>query len=208
MKKTLVIKIGSLALGAVAAFCFTFGTPAKACNVPLPGSSQLIVPDIAAIVAAQGAAAQTSETGEAEASVEKPGERDVHANVSANNAGTITGLWQITFYSGPYVVDAGFDVWHSDGTEMLNDTPPPATGNVCVGVWQQATNTTYRLKHPSWTFDNNGNLTGTAVIRETVTISSSKNSFSGPYTIDFYDNSGHSTGHYTGTVQATRIVAN
>jgi hypothetical protein len=43
---------------------------------------------------------------------------------------SIVGLWDIRFLAGDQVVDEGFDVWHSDGTETLNDTPPPVTGNV------------------------------------------------------------------------------
>jgi hypothetical protein len=49
----------------------------------------------------------------------------------------IIGLWDIKFYSGGQLVDEGFDAWHGDGTETLNDTPPPVTGNVCLGVWAQ-----------------------------------------------------------------------
>jgi hypothetical protein len=204
MQETIVMKTSSLALTAVAAFCLTFGTPAKACNVPLPNLGPLIVPDLASIVATHAA---SGEFGSAEAADDSAQDPAVTVTPQGNtdSLGNIVGLWQITFLSGKVVVDVGFDAWHSDGTEMLNDTPPPATGNVCIGVWTQS-GKTYKLKHPSWTFDNNGNLTGTAIIRETVTLSTTRNNFSGTYTIDFYDNSGHSEGHYTGTVQATRIT--
>lgn len=46
---------------------------------------------------------------------------------------SIVGLWMTTFTSGGQVVDSGFDQWNADGTEILNDTPPPATGNVFLG---------------------------------------------------------------------------
>jgi hypothetical protein len=58
----------------------------------------------------------------------------------------IVGLWKITFTSGGQVVDQGFDAWHSDGLEVLNDTPPPATGNVCLGVFAQTGHCTFKLK--------------------------------------------------------------
>jgi hypothetical protein len=53
-------------------------------------------------------------------------------------------------------VDVGFEQWHSDGTEMLNDTPPPASGNVCLGTWEKIGPQTYTLVHPA--FNAEGNL--------------------------------------------------
>jgi hypothetical protein len=120
---------------------------------------------------------------------------------------SIVGLWNITFTSGGEVVDVAFDVWHADQTEVLNDYTPPAEGNVCLGVWEQVGVTTYRLKHPSWSFDASGNLLGTVVISETVKLASDGNSFSGPYTYDIYDVAGNFVEEFTGTVKATRIRA-
>src|SRR5436190_1239192 len=48
---------------------------------------------------------------------------------------TIVGLWSVQFLAFGQVVDAGFDVWNVDGTEILNDTSAPSTGNVCLGTW-------------------------------------------------------------------------
>src|SRR5690349_9731514 len=49
----------------------------------------------------------------------------------------ITGLWQVTLVAADgTVVDVGFDAWHADGTETLNDASP-VSHNVCLGVWQQ-----------------------------------------------------------------------
>ena len=118
----------------------------------------------------------------------------------------ITGLWDIKFYSGGQLVDEGFDAWHSDGLELLNDTPPPATGNVCVGVYAQTGQRTFKLKHPSWIFDStNTFVIGTATIRETVTVDRSGDSFGGTFTIDAVDTFGNVLGHIDGTVKATRI---
>ena len=94
----------------------------------------------------------------------------------------IVGLWDIKFYSGGQVVDEGFDAWHNDGTEILNDTPPPVTGNVCLGVWTQTGRSSFKLKHPSWIYDptTNTQLAGQAIIRENVTVSRDGNSFPAP----------------------------
>jgi hypothetical protein len=121
---------------------------------------------------------------------------------------SITGLWDIKFYSGGQLVDEGFDAWHSDGLELLNDTPPPATGNVCVGVYAQTGQRTFKLKHPSWIFDStNTFVIGTATIRETVTVDRSGDSFGGTFTIDAVDTFGNVLGHTEGTIKATRIKA-
>jgi hypothetical protein len=75
----------------------------------------------------------------------------------------------IKFSAGGQVVDEGFDARHSDGTETLNDTPLPATGNLCLGVWTQTGHNTFKLKHPSWIYDpgTSTQLIGQAIIRET-----------------------------------------
>ena len=119
---------------------------------------------------------------------------------------SIVGLWKSTFTSGGQVVDQGFDQWNGDGTEILNDDPPPATGNVCLGVWVPAGSSTYKLKHPSWTFDAAGNVNGTAVIREQVTVSPDGNSYQGTYTININDLSGNHLAHFAGTISATRVT--
>ena len=118
---------------------------------------------------------------------------------------TIVGLWNLTFTSGGQVVDVAFDAWHSDGTEVLNDYTNPIEGNVCLGVWEQSGTRTYKLKHPSWSFDSTGTLLGTVVIGENVTLSADGNIFSGSYTYDVYDVAGNFQIEYKGQVKATRI---
>jgi hypothetical protein len=125
---------------------------------------------------------------------------------SSSVSGSIVGMWNITFTSGGQVVDQGFDVWHSDGTEILNDNPPPSSGNVCLGVWQQTGRFSFKLKHPSWTYDNNGNLTGIATIREQITLDPSGNTFKGTFTVDVADLNGNALLHIAGTVSAKRIT--
>jgi hypothetical protein len=119
----------------------------------------------------------------------------------------ITGLWHVTFTSGGETVDVAFDAWHSDGTEILNDYTNPIEGNVCLGVWTQTGPRTYRLKHPSWSFDESGNLLGTVIIRETVMLSLDRDSFKGTYAYDIYDTTGTFVEELTGNVAGTRITA-
>jgi hypothetical protein len=118
----------------------------------------------------------------------------------------IVGLWRVTFVSDGQVVDEGFDAWHGDGTETLNDTPPPSTGNVCLGVWVQNGARAFKLKHPSWTFDANGNLNGTAIIREQVTVDTSGASFKGTFTVDVFDVAGNPMLHLDGQITGERIT--
>ena len=119
----------------------------------------------------------------------------------------IVGLWRVAFVSGGETVDEGFDTWHSDGTELLNDTPPPSTGNICMGVWAQTAKSTYKLYHPSWTFDANGNLNGTAIFRERVTVAPNGKSYKGTFTLDVYDLAGTRIFHADGTLAARRLTA-
>jgi len=125
-----------------------------------------------------------------------------------NSASLIVGLWNLEFFYQGQVVDVAFDVWHSDGTEILNDYTDPIEGNVCLGVWEQTGPSSYQLKHPSWSFDENGNLLGTVVIHENVALSRDGNSFSGKYAYDVYDVDGNFQYELTGKLAATRIKAN
>ena len=121
---------------------------------------------------------------------------------------SITGLWKVTFTSGGKVVDVGFDAWHDDGTEMLNDYTDPIEGNVCLGAWEQTGTRTYSLKHPSWSFDPTGKLQGTVVILENVTLSEDAMTYTGSYKYDIYDTAGKFVTELTGKEKATRITPN
>jgi len=127
------------------------------------------------------------------------------ADAQGANPLAITGLWLTSYLIGGQIVDQGFELWHDDGTEILIDTAPPATDNVCVGVWVQTAPLTYQLTHPSWTFDLNGNLTGTAMIRNVVIMERGGNKFTGTFTVDLFNNSGQQIDHFEGQLSATRI---
>lgn len=186
---------GIVILAAMAVCCAGVGPAANACTVSQKASyASLVNPMIAGAMSAQLA---------------QPAIAAEDANASADNrasGGGLVGLWQVTFTSGGQVVDEAFEVWHSDGTEMILDITPPAEENACFGVWVETGRDTFKLKHPSWTFDASGNLTGTAILRETLTLDRTCNKFTGTYTLDFYDTTGKQNGHFTGQTQGTRIT--
>jgi hypothetical protein len=121
---------------------------------------------------------------------------------------TIVGLWHVKFISGGQLYDEGFDQWHSDQSEILNDITPPINGNVCLGVWQKTGPLTYKLTHPAWNFDNSGNLIGTIRLQEAVTLNADGSSYQGPFSFIFFDLAGHVTSEVSGTLKAQRITVN
>lgn len=196
MERKRIMIMGNLAFTALVAWSAGSGSAASACEVSHRSSyASLMNSAMAGSMAQQPI--QPATAGQA-ASPNAAGD------ASAQN---LVGLWHVLFTSGGQVVDQAFEVWHSDGTEEILDVTPPAEENACFGVWVQTSRDTVKLKHPAWTFDANGNLTGTAVFRETVMIERGENKFTGTYTLDFYDTSGKPTGRFTGQVQGTRITA-
>ena len=130
---------------------------------------------------------------------------------AAEEEPSIVGLWHVFFVSGGQPFDEGFDEWHSDGTEVLNDTAPPqpanGAGTVCLGVYKKIAPATYKLRHPFWSFDANGNLAGSGVILETVTVDEGGNTYHGTFTFDQFNLSGNLIFEATGKLNATRITA-
>lgn len=122
----------------------------------------------------------------------------------------IVGLWQFQFaLPDGTVIDSGYATWHNDGTEIMNSGRAPITGSFCMGAWKQTTNGMYKLNHFALSWDSTGqNLIGPANIRELVAVDSQRKHYSGTFTIDQYDTSGHVIGHAEGTVTGTRITAN
>jgi len=125
----------------------------------------------------------------------------------------IVGFWHVTFISkgtgfipDGTIVDMGFSQWHSDGTEILNSSRPPATSNFCLGVWEKTGPSTYKLNHFALSSDLNGNMVGPANIRENVTLGPLGATYSGTFSIDQYDTSGNLLVHIVGEVKATRVT--
>jgi hypothetical protein len=123
----------------------------------------------------------------------------------------IIGLWNAIWVSSGTTVDVGFDQWHSDGTEVLNDTPPPASGNVCLGTSEKIAPRTYSLVHPAFNFDAAGTtLVSIFIEREQVTVLPDGNNFTDIFTWDSYDFSGQPFPgyHLTGILTGKRIEVN
>ena len=123
---------------------------------------------------------------------------------------SIVGLWYVTLSSAGQVVDQGFDAWHSDGTEVLNDNPAPGapngTGGVCLGVYEKTASGSYKLRHPGWIFDADGNFAGLALIEEEITVDKGENTYGGTFLFLSYDLDGNITGRVDGTLRAVRIT--
>ena len=130
----------------------------------------------------------------------------------------ITGLWSFAFLSlgnpgipDGAVIDAGFQTWHADGTEITNSSRPPSSSNFCMGVWDYSTDRNkYRLNHWALGWDTTGaTFIGPANLREQVRLNTTGNFMRGIFTIDQYAADGKSLlVHLDGTVTARRIGVN
>ena len=122
---------------------------------------------------------------------------------------SIVGFWHFKQMDGMNLFDAGYDQWHSDGTEIYNSGGrAPATQAFCMGVWQQIGPRHYFLNHRAIGWDSGGTTPAyVATVVEDVTLSPSGNTFSGSYIVKLYDLSGHFLQVYSkGKVTATRIT--
>lgn len=122
---------------------------------------------------------------------------------------SVVGMWRVklisdgTAYPGYIplgaVVDFGTQQWHSDGTEFLiSGGRAPSTGDVCMGVWEQIGNRTYKLKHIGLSYASSDTpptqhgpvvpaaYVGPGIIRQVVTVNPSGKTFEGTFTIDQY----------------------
>lgn len=123
---------------------------------------------------------------------------------------SIVGLWHVYFVANGQPFDEGFDQWHSDGTEILNDTAPPqpanGAGTVCLGVYKKVGARTYKLRHPFWIIDGQGNLAGNGVFLEAVTLGKGSKTYGGSFAFITYDLNGNTTFQIAGDIKAQRIT--
>jgi hypothetical protein len=126
----------------------------------------------------------------------------------------IVGFWKVKLLSehnpgvpDGKVLDQGYAQWHSDGTEIMNSSRPPATSSFCLGVWEKTGPSTYKLNHFAISWNPNGTLQGPANLQETVTVSKDQKSFTGTFSIDQYDEKGTLLAHQGGRIEAMRITA-
>src|SRR5512147_1103804 len=71
--------------------------------------------------------------------------RVVLASAVEGPGARIVGFWKVKFISegtpgipDDAVIDNGFAQWHADGTEIMNSSRVPATGNFCMGVFEMS----------------------------------------------------------------------
>ena len=77
---------------------------------------------------------------------------------------------------------------------------------MCLGVFRKTGSRTYKVYHPSWSFDANGILVGIITLRETVSVDAGGNSYHGSFRFELHDLSGNLIGKADGTLTATRIT--
>lgn len=131
---------------------------------------------------------------------------------------TMVGMWHVLFIAegnGPGLppdgaqVDNAFSTWHSDGTELMLSARPPATGDVCLGVWEETGERHYKLNHYAIAFDPSvdpNTPQGFANIREDVTLSRDGKTFTGCFSISQYDASGNLLVEIKGDLVGTRVT--
>ncbi|HVT98008.1 MAG TPA: hypothetical protein VHE33_10915 [Acidobacteriaceae bacterium] len=131
----------------------------------------------------------------------------------------IVGLWHVAFIAEGNTgaglppdgaqVDSGLTMWHSDGTEETLDSRPPATGDVCYGVWKQVGERHYLLNHFGIAFDPSTDPNtplGYAHIPQDVVVSRDGRTFTGTFVIDQYDATGNLLIEIKGKLVGTRIT--
>jgi hypothetical protein len=139
--------------------------------------------------------------------------RVVLASAVEGPGARIVGFWKVKFVSkgtpgipDDAVIDNGFAQWHADGTEIMNSSRVPATGNFCMGVFEMSGPGSYDLNHFGLSFDPAGNFIGPARIREHVTLNQAADEYEGTFTIDQYDATGNPIVHIQGDVTGKRIT--
>ena len=136
-----------------------------------------------------------------------------HAALSAE---AINGLWKFTFLSlgntdlgipDGTVIDAGYQTWHADGTELTNSSRPPKTGSFCQGVWIDDAGT-YRLNHWALGWDASGDtFAGPLNLKEEVILGPKGYTMKGRFQINQFDASGTNLqARIIGTVTAKRVT--
>ena len=122
------------------------------------------------------------------------------------NAGSITGMWHVSYLVGGNPAFQSFQQWHSDGTEFEFADIPTIPGDICMGVWSRK-GRKYELYHTAWTFDSSGNPNGTMVLTHSDKISRDGNSFAGVFDLKFFDVDGNLVNELAGDTAADRIPA-
>jgi hypothetical protein len=131
---------------------------------------------------------------------------------------SMVGMWHVLFIAkgntAPGLppdgapVDNALSTWHSDGTEATVSSRVPATGDVCLGVWQKVGHRHFKLNHFGISFDPNtdpNNPLGFANIRQDISLSSDGETFTGSFNIQQYDQAGNLLVEIKGRLKGTRV---
>ena len=198
-------QVSVLAIAALGAAASMFASSAQACGLP----------DIVAGRFSQGQFAvtkmQARQVSHALANIDR---RSPQA--APRSGRPIVGMWHFTFVSlgnggmgipDGTVLDAGYQTWHADGTEITNSGRPPMTQSFCTGVWDRSGGS-YRLNHYALSWDPTGTqFVGPTNIREMVSVDASGNAIEGEFTIDQYSSDGSTVvAHLDGTISGERIT--
>lgn len=141
--------------------------------------------------------------------------------LASDDAEPIVGMWHVTFTAegnnpGPpddTPIDNALVTVHSDGTEIMNSARPAQDGQFCTGIWKKTGRLKYKVNHFAWGSNDTtnapggiGNPSGPTRIQETIILSPDGKSFTGNFTLDAYDASGHQAVHIVGAMSGTRIT--
>ena len=133
----------------------------------------------------------------------------------------IVGLWHVDMEDPAMgYADHGYTAWHSDHTEFFNSTKAPGTGAVCQGVWVKVGKSSYVLNHFALGYNGTvaSNNLGTTTpnetepaqivqIKEFITVSPNRKTFSGTFSVEIYTYTDHKLlVAFHGPVTAKRIT--
>ncbi len=124
----------------------------------------------------------------------------------AATAVSIVGFWRVNYKDGAgHLLFASLQQWHSDNTEFEFADIPTIPGDICMGVWTSAgRNTT--LWHTAWTFDSNGNPSGTMVLTGVHKLSADGNTFTAPFDLQFFNLGGTMVAEIKGVARGDRLT--
>jgi hypothetical protein len=133
------------------------------------------------------------------------------------NRYAIVGLWKMTMTAkgnkapkDGTPIDFGYQVWHSDGTELITSgSRPPSTGDVCQGAWERTSYHHYVLNHFGLSWDPTGTVfVGPANIKEEIVVDESRNHYAGTFEIIQYSTDEKTVlGGVKGVVTGDRVTA-
>ena len=121
---------------------------------------------------------------------------------------SIAGMWFSGSVEDGEVLLNAFELWNSDGTQILNDQSPILAGNVCLGAWTKTGPLTYSLKHPSWIYDDRGEqVVGIAWLLEKIVLDPGGDRYTGDLRVEVTDLEGNVLDTLNFKLAAQRITA-